>query len=193
MKTAFRKKVVASMLAALVTAGAVLAATVDPLVKSYVKTLSAVPVPELAAKAASLVKDTKVQERTTNAVAAIRAVIEISPTSTLAAVGSICRVAPAAAPDVVSAAVRLLPNMAGPIAKVAASAAPAYAPEIAKAAQSELALASTGTTQTATRTLRGVKGPTVGPPYTPGGGSPGEININQSGEIPPGGARYHSP
>jgi hypothetical protein len=35
--------------------------------------------------------------------------------------------------------------------------------------------------------------PSVGPPFTPLGGTPTELNRTNTGQIPPGGVRYSSP
>jgi hypothetical protein len=168
-----------------------MAATQNDLVKGYAKTLAAVPVAEMPAKAASLAAKAKPQEQVTNAVAVLRAAVQVSPASTVLAVSAICGAPPAAAPAVAAEATKLEPALAGAIAKAAAAAAPAFSQEIAAAVQ--VVIASANSSELAVAKERGLKAPIVAPPYTPGGATPGEIKGGQSGEIPAGGVRYSSP
>src|SRR5260221_14350597 len=67
--------------------------------KSFKSSLSRVSAPEIAAKAATLVKASKPEEQTAAAIAAIKAAMQVNAASTISVVGAIARVAPATAPD----------------------------------------------------------------------------------------------
>jgi hypothetical protein len=191
MKTTYLSKWVAGLTGVVMLSGAVMGASQKNLEQSYAKILAAVPAAEMPAKAASLVTKAKPQERETNAVAAVRAAIKVSPVSTLATVGSICSAAPDTAPAVVAAAIKLQPSQARAIANVGTTAAPTQAAEITKATRAVTTALALTTAPTAAGAAP--KAPTPGPPYTPGGGSPGEVNGGASVEIPPGGIRYSTP
>jgi len=168
-------------------------------IKLYKQFLAQVLPSELPPAAANLVRKAKADEQEKVALAVVKAAISMNPAATAAVVGAIARVAPATAPKVAGTAAALQPKLAGAIARAARSAAPEYADRINKAMAELSKTASAGDPQsqallTAQRANAAATAPIFGPPFTPGGGSPGEITLSQTVEVPPGtGRTYSSP
>jgi hypothetical protein len=110
----------------------------DAQIKSFKKALTSVPAPEMAAKAASLVSQAKIDERKAAAIAAVRATLEVNPSSSIPVVGAIARIVPEAAAEAAATAASALPKSAAAIAKAAAVAAPDYADKIVYAVCKEV-------------------------------------------------------
>lgn len=124
------------MLALLATLAApsVFAATTAQL-KAIKKTLNAVPVPELAAKAAELVEESSKEDRETVAITVVRAAIHKSRSSAPLVVAAISKVAPEVAGPVSRIAAEMEAGQSASIAAAATSAAPAARAEIASSVQ----------------------------------------------------------
>jgi hypothetical protein len=223
-------------------------AEIDALKKAF----QSVRAPELPARAAQIVSQTKPDEQEQKAEAVLRAALSVRPASGPAVVGAISRSVPAVAPLLAVIGVEVQPKMAGPIIKAAATAAPDQAgkivyriskefpkqyriaalaaaegapkaaPEILAALGSalpnlkpaiEAALAGQPSGQVsvpavlaavepasqpnrrdilAAQALTPQPPPIVGEPFTPGGGTPGEIKRSQTVIVTPGSGRDYS-
>lgn len=95
--------------------------------------LGQVPMAEMPAKAAQLVKDTNSRDRAAVAVQAVRAGLELSPTAAPTLVAAIAKAAPETAPAVAATAAQEQPQSAALIARAAAAAAPSKAGKIVAA------------------------------------------------------------
>lgn len=100
---------------------------------SLKKTVSAVAIPELPARAAQLVKEASGQDREATAVAVTRVVIERKSTLAAPVVGAIAAAQPEIAASVAAAAAAQEPRQVGVITKAAVSAAPSQAGKIVNA------------------------------------------------------------
>jgi hypothetical protein len=105
-------------------------------VASLKKAVATLPVPELAAKAAEAVKETKAQDRQEMALTAVRTIISQKPASAPAVVAAIAKAAPEVSAAAAAEAARLSPEQSVAIAKAAAFAAPVHADKIAAAVAS---------------------------------------------------------
>jgi hypothetical protein len=112
--------------------------------KAVKKAITGVPVPEMPAKAAELVKDASKEDREGVAVEAVRAAIYKSRTSAPVVVSAIVKAAPELAATVTQVASEIEHTQAGYIAGAAISAAPASKAEIMTSANRGVALANTG-------------------------------------------------
>jgi hypothetical protein len=92
--------------------------------------LSKVTAPELAPKAAELIKNVKSRERVSTTIAVVKAAVGINPAAAPAIVGSIARSVPDAAAVAAATAAAEQPRQASAIAKAAAAAAPSKASKI---------------------------------------------------------------
>jgi hypothetical protein len=89
--------------------------------------LSDVPAAELPAKAAQIVKDTKVKDREATTINVVKVAVGMNPAAAPVIVGAIAREMPAMAPVAAGTAATEQPKQACVIAKAAAAAAPAQA------------------------------------------------------------------
>lgn len=222
--------------------------------KNASETLSGVPAPEIAAKAADLVKNVALDERSETTKEVVAAAVQLRPTSATAVVASIAKITPEQAataaataakaqPTQVAAIVRAacastpgqvkpiviavckeLPKQAKVIAVAAAQAVPGQEKEILAAVATAVPSLKLGIekalsklngasftitsilvsaerfqsttpliTPTANATIPVVSAPPViGPPFTPGGGSPGETGTTNTFPIGPGDGRDYS-
>jgi hypothetical protein len=96
-------------------------------------TLSSVPLPELPAKAASLVADAKNKDKESVAIAAVDFTASEHPSSISAVVAALVGALPGSAPLIASDAVKLLPDQAAAIGGAAIGAAPKLANQITDA------------------------------------------------------------
>lgn len=101
-----------------------------PQVESLKKSLKAVPVVEMPAKAAELVSAAATDEREATATSVIQAVAELKPAAVVSVVGAVVRALPDSASAIAAAAAAQQPKLAGAITKAAASAAPGQAAKI---------------------------------------------------------------
>jgi hypothetical protein len=126
-----------------------------PQVEALKKSLKAVPVLEMPAKAAQLVSEAKADEREFVAVTVVVAAAQIRPAAIAAVVGAVVRVVPELAPSVAVAAVTQQPKQASEITQAAAAAAPSQAGKIVSAVtqkasrKNDEASSSQGTLETA--------------------------------------------
>ncbi len=167
------------------------------------KTLSGVRVPELPAKAASLVSIARTEEREAVTVAVVRAAIKASPTTAPAVVGAIAKVAPKMAALAAATAVALEPKQAAAIARAAASAAPLEAEQIIAAMTKDNPTLASVVSQSVLQTTSPIlaidnpqtfkAAPAVGPPFVPRVGGTGEINRTNTVVVPPNDRDYSNP
>lgn len=120
---------------ALVLAGCIVCGQVDAGVESKSavvgKALLGVRVPELAAKAAALVKQACLEDREAVAMAVIDYVAKQHPAAVKSVVSAIAKTEPTLAPKVAAKAAELLPHDAVALASAAAIGARQLAPEVA--------------------------------------------------------------
>lgn len=158
--------------------------------------LKSVSVAELPAAAAGLVAKANLADREATTVEVVQAAIARSPKAAAAIVGAIAKAVPEMAATAAATATKLQPKLAKAIAKAAAKSAPARANEITMAVQGAVTAASKPVASTAANQLPTAftpRGPSVGPPYVPLSGTPGNINPGTSGVVPTGGRNYASP
>lgn len=105
---------------------------------SLKKSLSAVTVTELPAKAAQLVSEASAQEQELTAMAVVRLAVERKNTMAAPVVGAVVRAAPSFAGSVAATAASQQPSQVSAITKAAVSAAPAQVGSIVRAVCSEL-------------------------------------------------------
>ena len=157
-----------------------------PQVEALKKSLKAVPVLELPAKAAQLVSEATTDERESVALGVVVAVAQFKPAALASVVGAVVRVAPDLAVAIAKTAASLQSKQAGAITQAAAMAAPGQMDKIVSAVAQ--------TQETAAETVAPPAAPpVVGPPFTAPTGS-GEIGRANTVVVPPGGGRdYASP
>ena len=90
-----------------------------------------VPVPEMPAKAAALVKNAEKKDRQAVAITAVRAIVVKHKAAAPLVISAISKVAPELAPVVAAAGAEIATTQAAAIANAAAVAAPEQAPEVA--------------------------------------------------------------
>jgi hypothetical protein len=123
-----------ALLAALSSFGVCSANTLpEAQIKSIKKTVDGVPVPELAPKAAEIVKKASAKDREDVAVTVVRLIVTEKPTLARDVVVAVVKVAPEVSSAVTRVAAELCPEQAMVIAQDAAALAPAQAKEIAAA------------------------------------------------------------
>ena len=121
-------------MAAMVSMVAVSAnALTDTQVASVKKAFRGVATPEIAAKAAKMVKQTSSADRKDMAVAIVKIVTAKNPALAASLVGAISEVAPEVSADVAVAATASVKGSAEAVTIAAAGAAPAYAEQIGQA------------------------------------------------------------
>jgi hypothetical protein len=220
-------------------------------VEVFKKNFQTVRAPELPARAAELVSQTKPEQQEPTAEAVVRAALNVRPASGPAVVGAISRAVPSVAAVTAATAAELQPRMLGPIVKAAAAAAPEHAGAIvyrvAKTSPKQYRLvaiaAAEGAPQASSDILAALGSalpnlqpglqaaaakqpagkvsvpavlaqiepvkpnspqvalaappppqpvPIVGEPFTPGGGTPGEIKREDTVIVTPGSGRDYS-
>lgn len=97
------------------------------------KALAAVPIPELPAKAAELIRAAKPAERNSQTIEVMRAALLVNPGAAVAIVGAVAREVPDMAAVAAATAAEALPNDAEAIARAAAMVAPSEAGRITAA------------------------------------------------------------
>jgi len=193
-------------------------ASKTPQVEGIKKSLSAVPVLEMPAKAAQLVSETSAADRSAMSLAVIQAVSQLKPTAIAPVVGAVVRVIPDEAASIAALATKLQPKQASAITRAAVAAAPSQtgkivaavckqAPkkydEVATAAIQVAPGAGKEISEAVALTLPERKAevasivslagpPVVGPPFTSVPGSPTEIGRTNAVLVPPGGGREYS-
>jgi hypothetical protein len=105
----------------------------DSPAKSVRQTLSAVPMAELPAKAADIVRNAKVRDRGFVTVDVVEAALAINPNAAPTVVAAIAKAVPDMASIAAGKAAELRPNRAAEIGRAAAAAAPSKAAKIAAA------------------------------------------------------------
>ena len=125
-------------LAALLIAAAALTVTSSQALTSIqiqeIKTsVLSVPIPEMPAKAAALVKAAEKKDRQAVAITAVRAIVVKHKAAAPLVISAISKVAPELAPVVAAAGAEIATEQAATIANAAAVAAPQQAPEVAVA------------------------------------------------------------
>ncbi|MGZ8900576.1 MAG: hypothetical protein ACXW3Z_10815 [Limisphaerales bacterium] len=152
-----RKKL--TTLAALTVALATLTVNSNALTTIQIKKIRSevlsVPVPEMPAKAAELVKLALKKDRQATALTAMRAIVEKHRAAAPLVVSAISKVAPDLAPAVAAAGAQIAPEQAPTIASAAVAAAPAQAVSIqnvvTKAVPTQAPAVVASVTQTTTR------------------------------------------
>jgi len=158
-----------------------------PQVEALKRSLKAVPVLELPAKAAQMVSDAKADERESVALAVVVAVAQFKPAALVSVVGAIVRVAPEMASSIAKTAAKQQPKQASAIAQAAVAAAPGQADKIVVAVSPKPEVAANAETPQAGP-------PVVGAPFTIPPESPTEIGRGNTVVVAPGGSRdYASP
>ena len=146
-------------LAALIVALATLTVNSSALTTIQIKKIQSevlsVPVPEMPAKAAELVKLALKKDRQATALTAVRAVVAKHRAAAPLVVSAISKAAPDLAPAVAAAGAQIAPEQAPTIASAAVAAAPAQAVSIqdvvTKAAPTQAPAVVASVTQTSTR------------------------------------------
>lgn len=100
---------------------------------AFSKALKGVPVAEMPAKAAKLVRQARAQELQTTTIGVVKAAVDANPVSAPLTVGAISKAMPDVAPLAAGTAAALQPKQAGTIARAAAAAAPLQAGKIVQA------------------------------------------------------------
>jgi hypothetical protein len=152
-----RKKL--TTLAALIVALATLTVNSNALTTIQIKNIRtevlSVPVPEMPAKAAELVKLALKKDRQATALTAMRAIVSKHRAAAPLVVSAISKVAPDLAPAVAAAGAEIAPEQAPTIASAAVAAAPAQAVSIqdvvVKAVPTQAPAVVASVTQTTTR------------------------------------------
>jgi hypothetical protein len=131
-----RKKL--TTVAALLTATVALTVTSSQALTSIqiqeIKTsVLSVPIPEMPAKAAALVKNAEKKDRQAVAITAVRAIVVKHKAAAPLVISAISKIAPELAPVVAAAGAEIATEQAASIANAAAIAAPQQAPEVAVA------------------------------------------------------------
>jgi hypothetical protein len=120
-----------TMLGALLVAVATLTVNSSALTTIQIQTIKSevlgVPVPEMPAKAADLVKNADKKDRQAVALTAVRAVVAKHKAAAPLVVSAIAKIAPELAPAVAGASAEIAPEQAATIAAAAVAAAPAQA------------------------------------------------------------------
>lgn len=152
----------------------------------FKQVLSRVPAIELPAKAAHLVLQAKRADRVATTISVVTAAVGRSPTAAPAIVGAIAKAVPEMAKVAAATAAALQPTLAQAIAQAAA------------VATSVMAGGSTRPVVVAGNQLPPsppvlAPGPSIGPPYTPPSGTPGNVTPSTSGQAPAGERNYASP
>ena len=155
---------------------------------SFKEALSHVPAVELPAKAAGLVAQAKLVDQESTTIAVVIAAVDRSPAAAPAIVGAIAKAVPGMAKTAAATAAALQPKLAHAIAKAATVAAPIMAGD---AAVRPTLVAGSNPLPPSPPVL--APGPSIGPPYTPPSGTPGNVTPNTSGPEPAGGRNYASP
>lgn len=104
-------------------------------VKAIKQAVNAVPVPEMPAKAAALVKDAEAKDREAVAVTAVKAILLKHRAAAPVVVAAVIKVAPEVAAAVTLAAADLVPDQSRAIAKAAIAAAPSQLAAVNKVMQ----------------------------------------------------------
>ncbi len=104
-------------------------------VKAIKQAVNSVPVPEMPAKAAALVKESEAKDREDVAITAVKAILLKHRSAAPVVVAAVIKVAPELAASVTLAASELVPSQARVIAKAAITAAPSQVAAVNKVLQ----------------------------------------------------------
>jgi hypothetical protein len=182
-----------TMLGALLVAVATLTVNSSALTTIQIQTIKSevlsVPVPEMPAKAADLVKNAEKKDRQAVALTAVRAVVAKHKAAAPLDVSAIAKIAPELAPAVAAASAEIAPEQAATIAIAAVSAAPAQAlpirDSVVKAAPTQAPRVVASVTQTTSTRGSASPGPATGgtitisdQPINPNGGAGGTFPSN---------------
>jgi hypothetical protein len=139
-----------------------------------------VPVPEMPAKAAALVKSAQKKDRQAVAITAVRAIVTKHKAAAPLVISAIAKVAPEIAPAIAAAGAEIATEQAATIANAAALAAPTHASEVSVAvskavpAQSSSVIASVNRSMTRSAAQQQAGGGTItfsDNPISPTGGA----------------------
>ncbi len=162
-----------------------------------------VPVPEMPAKAASLVKSADKKDRQAVAITAVRAIVLKHKAAAPLVISAISKVAPELAPVVAAAGAEIATEQAATIANAAAVAAPAHAVEVSVAvgkaapAQSSSVASAVNRSMTRASASQGPSGTGIitisDQPISPTGGTGGNFPLSPPTESPDPRVIYNQP
>lgn len=112
-----------------------------------------VPVPEMPAKAAALVKSANKKDRQAVAITAVRAIVAKHKAAAPLVISAISKVAPEIAPVVAAAGAEIATEQAATIANAAAIAAPSHASEVSVAVSKAVPAQSSAVVASVSRSL----------------------------------------